>query len=454
MSDHPQLYLADLPAEAPVTSRLVSEACQTIKRNRARAYRHKDTGYFVRLLAGLASDWLDTSNPFRRRAVLDGPAHTGFSSQTIAEGLDRFFQGITVESLEALLEQELGSRRALDRWCPAPEVQRPVRQAKARGPALIANISGGCLPNPVLSGVVFGVLCRASQFFKCATGTSFIPRVFLHSLHQKDPAVGACVEIAEWPGGTLPLEEALFAEADCVVATGADETLELIRPRVPLAARFLPHGHRLSLSYVAKEWLEATALEPTVSLVVEDVVAWDQLGCLSPHAVYVETGGALSPAEFGGKLAQAMEEREGRTPRGILTPNNSATITNHRMVYAVRAAAAMGTHIWQSANSTAWTVVCEEDPTFRPSCLNRFVFVKPAASLDAFLHSLAPVEGRVSTIGLGASEPRSSQIATALADWGATRICPLGKMQAPPLGWRHDGRPALGDLLTWTDFET
>ena len=24
-------------------------------------------------------------------------------------------------------------------------------------------------------------------------------------------------------------------------------------------------------------------------------------------------------------------------------------------------------------------------------------------------------------------------------------------MQNPPLAWRHDGRPALGDLMTWTD---
>ena len=45
------------------------------------------------------------------------------------------------------------------------------------------------------------------------------------------------------------------------------------------------------------------------------------------------------------------------------------------------------------------------------------------------------------------------ELATQLARWGATRICPLGQMQNPPLTWRHDGRPALGDLVTWTDWE-
>jgi hypothetical protein len=40
-----------------------------------------------------------------------------------------------------------------------------------------------------------------------------------------------------------------------------------------------------------------------------------------------------------------------------------------------------------------------------------------------------------------------------LAHWGVTRVCPIGQMQNPPLGWRHDGRPTLGDLVTWMDWE-
>jgi hypothetical protein len=50
-------------------------------------------------------------------------------------------------------------------------------------------------------------------------------------------------------------------------------------------------------------------------------------------------------------------------------------------------------------------------------------------------------------------EHKLEELATQLARWGATRVCPLGRMQNPPLTWRHDGRPALGDLVLWTDFE-
>ena len=75
------------------------------------------------------------------------------------------------------------------------------------------------------------------------------------------------------------------------------------------------------------------------------------------------------------------------------------------------------------------------------------------ADLTAALQGADPIRGKVSTVGIAVPEDRAAEIATQLARWGATRICPLGQMQRPPLTWRHDGRPALGDLVTWTDWE-
>jgi hypothetical protein len=120
----------------------------------------------------------------------------------------------------------------------------------------------------------------------------------------------------------------------------------------------------------------------------------------------------------------------------------------------MRAASAANTRIWQSKESTAWTVVYEADPQFQLSCLNRFIYVKPAADLTDALRHAESVRGKVSTVGLAASGDKVNAYAMDLARWGVTRICRLGEMQNPPLTWRHDGRPALGDLVTWTDWET
>ena len=88
------------------------------------------------------------------------------------------------------------------------------------------------------------------------------------------------------------------------------------------------------------------------------------------------------------------------------------------------------------------------------SCLNRFIYIKAVADLTAALQGADDIRGKVSTAGIAVPEEQAQEIATQLARWGATRICPLGQMQNPPLTWRHDGRPALGDLVTWTDFES
>jgi hypothetical protein len=73
--------------------------------------------------------------------------------------------------------------------------------------------------------------------------------------------------------------------------------------------------------------------------------------------------------------------------------------------------------------------------------------------LEAALQAADGIRGKVSTVGLSVPEPRAAEMVLRLAGWGATRVCPLGQMQDPPLLWRHDGSPALGDLVTWTDWE-
>jgi hypothetical protein len=289
---------------------------------------------------------------------------------------------------------------------------------------------------------------------KCASGSAFLPRLFAHSIYEADAKVGACLEIAEWRGGNAEVESALFAEADCVTATGSDETLAAIRARLPATTRFLGYGHRVSFGFVTGEVLSRYYAGQIVSRAADDVVAWNQLGCLSPHVIYVQTGGETSPEKFAERLADELEQREQTEPRGALPPEPAAAIASRRGIYEVRAAhSPESTQHWCSKDSTAWTVVYEADARFQLSCLNRFIYVKPVRDLAAALHQAEMVRGQVSTVGLGVPEHRLEELARQLAQWRVTRVCPLGRMQNPPLTWRHDGRPAVGDLVTWTDWE-
>ena len=128
--------------------------------------------------------------------------------------------------------------------------------------------------------------------------------MFAHSIYSADAKLGACLEIAEWRGGNADFENVLFAEADCVTATGDDETLAAIRPSLAIATRFLGYGHRVSFGFVAHEVLYGSLAKKNVTAAADDVVAWNQLGCLSPHVMYVEHGGGTSAEQFAELLAE------------------------------------------------------------------------------------------------------------------------------------------------------
>jgi hypothetical protein len=470
----PNYFLADLPPEAVLSPAMVTEACQTLKRNRARYLAQRSTDSLVGVLCDVAGAWLKSDNAFRRlalehagvqalacsdgtlkRELQQGDApFIGFSQATLQKGLDNFFHQFTPENFHALLVQELGDAHGLDRFVAGGNGEKSSRLALAVGPELLVHIAAGNLPNPALMSMVLGLLTRSAQFVKCAHAAAFLPRLFAHSIYDADTKLGACLEIAEWRGGNADLETALFAESDCVTATGSDETLAAIRARLPVKTRFLGYGHRVSFGFVAGAVLHGSTARQIVTRAADDVVAWNQLGCLSPHVVYVQTGGEVSPEKFAELLADELERREQIEPRGELPAEHAAAIASRRGIYEVRAAhSPETTQHWCSRNSTAWTVVYEADARFQLSCLNRFIYVKPVRDLTEALQYAETVRGQVSTVGLGVPEHKLEEMATQLARWGVTRVCPLGRMQNPPLTWRHDGRPALGDLVTWTDWE-
>ncbi len=450
----PNYFLADLPAGTTLSPTMLVEACVTLKRNREQYLAPRTTDQIVKFIANLAEGWLQADHPFRKLALAQGPGKTGFGRPTLERGLDQFFGQLTRENLRALLGQELGDVKRLDELVAPPGEAKFSRAAIATGPELLVHIAAGNIPNPTLMSLVLGLLTRSAQFVKCGSGSAFLPRLFAHSIYDADHKLGACLEIAEWPGGNAALEDELFAAADCVTATGSDETLAAIRAKLPVRTRLLGHGQRVSFGYVTGEALFGHGAKKIVAGAADDVVAWNQLGCLSPHVIYVQRGGEFAPEHFAQLLAEELERRETVEPRGEVTTEVAAGIASRRGIYEVRAAHSPETQLWHSKHSTAWTVVCEADARFAVSCLYRFIYVKAVADLKSVLQNADAVRGKVSTVGLAASEEQTREITTTLARWGVTRVCPLGQMQNPPLTWRHDGRPALGDLVTWTDYES
>ncbi len=451
--DLPNYFLIDLPTEARLVPTMLREALRQIKRNRRQYIRNMSTEDVIRVLARLADNWRDDLYPFRKYVLEAGPKAMGFSQQTLRRGLDQFFEHITEDSLHNLLAQEFGDARRLDTPSPTPEELVENRMSLAVGPELIGHITTGTAPCLMLMSMIHGLLVGSSQFIKCDHGEGFLPRIFAHSIYEAHGKFGACLELAEWEGGQTHLEEELFTEADCVTAIARNKTLEAIHKRLPDNTIFLNYGQRVSFGFITKDVMTRALAHEQAHLAADDVAAWNQQGCLAPHVIYVQSGGPLGGEQFSEMLAVALEQKEDEDPRGELPHATDTNITDLQLMYANRSANVGDVRIWQSEGSTAWTVVYDREKIFKTSSLNRFIFIKEVIDLDEALRNTEMVRGQVSTVGLAATKLDAAEIVRQLAHWGVTRVCPIGQMQNPPLTWRHDGRPALGDYVRWTDWE-
>ncbi len=364
----------------------------------------------------------------------------------IQEAITLTFSAITTESLGALLDRELGTRYALDKFCAIGGTQ-----TRAYGPKFITHVLAGNIPMPGIVSICCGLLLRSANLVKTSHLDPIFPSLFVQSLSEVDPYLAECVAVLNWNRDEVTLTKAALAPADAVIAYGDDKSVDTIRQASPPSATFLGYGHKISFAILTKEAMTTANLPALAQAAAFDVSVYDQQGCLSPHVFYVEERGELTPRKFAAALAQAMAAYQARVPRGTLSPEEAVAICRVRDAYEYRAGRDKRVAVWRSIETNDWAVIYEDDPSFMPSCLNRLVFVKPMDTFQRVLNSIERIAEQISTVGVAPMNERAMTMAADLANLGIHRVCPIGQMQKPTLTWRHDGRPNLVELVRWTD---
>jgi hypothetical protein len=177
----PNYFLVDLPPEATLSPAMITEACQTLKRNRERYLASRSTENLIQILSDAAEGWLQPENQFRKLALEQawsaglrygtkgmtehagpeaGAPGLGFSRATLEKGLDNFFRQLTAENLQALLEQELGDAVGVTGDAASSRHSPLATRHFWRGPEFIVHIAAGNVPNPALMSIVLGLLTR------------------------------------------------------------------------------------------------------------------------------------------------------------------------------------------------------------------------------------------------------------------------------------------------------
>jgi hypothetical protein len=406
-------------------------------REAGRKLRRRPARATLAALAQVLERWRDPASSWRRRLEAELPAATGFSPQNVREGLARGLARMGGEDLHALVRAELGDR--LD----------GAGDLLITGFETTAVVLAGSIPQPSLASLIAPLVLRSPVAAKAAARDPVTPALFAASLAEVDPDLGHCIAALDFRSDDEAQLAALL-EADCVVATGSDASIAALARRVLPPRRFVASGHRLSLGGLGPEALRGAALDAAAAGLALDAALWDQQGCLSPLAVYTVGADAAAPDRLAEALARALARLETSLPRGAIEAAAAASFAQECEGAELRAAAGHRVRLL-GGPAERFAVVREEDAAPRPAPLYRFLRVHPAADADAFVAALGPLGPHLAGVALAGFGREEPELARALAELGASRLCRPGELQAPPLCWHHDNRPVLLPLARFTD---
>jgi len=357
-------------------------------------------------------------------------------------GVSEYIGIVTTDNLKLWLKLELGNSNILDSFQPYGD--KGNLRTKAVAPSAILHIVSDNTPHAAFQSIIRGLLVGSHNLVKIPRGgASSELKAVIDWHHQLPEPLQNMVVIQE------ETSTSWWDQAEVIIAIGSDTSIKDIFNKLKPHQKFIPHGHKLSIAYVAhtsQASQESTEHTPDSleNIIAEEVSAFNQHGCLSPHAIYVnaEQPDIIALCE---RLAKSLAELEINHPRGDISLSESGSIYNLRQNIKYLTSNGEQCQLWAS-DDTSWTIVYEADPTLKTSPKNRTIYIKPWPKDHTLLGD------NLRYLSTCAVYPWDETSIDEISCLNAPRLCALGKAQQPSLFWHHDGFATLASLVSWRDI--
>lgn len=393
----------------------------------------------IAAISRAAARWSNARFAGRVRMIDAIAERTGYPTSWIELALDSIFAWLNQDSLESVIEDELGSLDVLDGFV---ERRRGFR-ARALPLGRVCIVSSRTTIGVAIIPAVFALCAKCDVLVK--DREDHLVSAFFETLADELEDFRKAARAKTWNGQNASEDLRAF---DGVVAFGSDAALRQIAAGLDVGTRFIPYGSKASAGYVTRETLESWTKARTIARdATMDLLLFETEGCLSLHVLFVERGGSISPAQFAQMLSDGIRSAEHDLPAGKMTVRRSATVAAARDLTVFRSADAGTVHSdAQSTYLIALDPPGDEPPFFLPSSLMVRSIDRPSEA-TAYLRRHG-----ISLEAFAVAGSRGDVAAVAEAT-GASRITSLGGMQDPPLGTFHGGRPRIAEFVRWLTDE-
>jgi len=343
-----------------------------------------------------------------------------------------------------------GNIRYADDFLPFADSEKHLMRANARG--LVCHWMAGNVQILGMFALVQSILTKNTNLIKVAAKDAGVFANLMRAFENLEYTTkdGFCIKgddllktigVVYFSRNATKLGEMMSREAKVRIAWGGKDAVETVAAYpAPIDCETVVFGPKLSYAVIAKEELsseqEAKKLARRVSV---DVSVFDQAGCASPHNLYIERGGTITPEKFCEILADIFPKTEVQIPKPTVSPEQIAAIHSIRGVYDFKG------KVWGSP-TMSWSVLLD-DATESLLC-------KPVYSRTLMVHqvehinqALDCIENYVQTIGIAAPKEKAIDFANKATQKGVAR-CPLiGRMLNFEMPW--DGIFLMDRLVRW-----
>ncbi|MDD3146997.1 MAG: acyl-CoA reductase [Candidatus Riflebacteria bacterium] len=410
-----------------------------------------DIACILDILDQVSVAWADPDYHLRKKAAKILPELTMFSPEMIDEGFAVISAICRRKNVEKRLIGEFGDLSVLDHGMERPHLGFKLR-ARPRG--VLLHLTAGNVFVGAVDSLVSGIITKNANILKMSRVDPVFPLLFIESIKEFDPAgiIWPNQAALLWKGGDTAIETPLLESPLTVVFWGGHEALQSLKKRVGPSTRLIENGPRYSFAVVEGSRIRKGVAPAMVRGLALDLCRWDQQACSSPHVVYVIDKDYKSAHLLIEALYDELVQMRDELPLGNLNFDEKVEIRKVREL--ARMSQARGEGRLVCPEDFSFTLVLEYDSAFKVSCLNRTLFIKIVADVDALVEQVKPLSAYLQSAGVYCEPAIGQALEAELLAIGVKRITEIGGMSEGHDGAPHEGAFLLRQLVEWVDVET
>ncbi|MFH1016652.1 MAG: acyl-CoA reductase [Pseudomonadota bacterium] len=364
----------------------------------------------IKVLGDLAKKWLDPAFPPRREFEISLRESRYFSQGSATEGLNLTFEALGEKLLTAAAERAWKDKRpnTADRF--------------------LVQISAGNLPVTGVFPFFASLLCGIPSIHRPSLRSGNLLDALHRSLATIHPAFASRAAVVSTDSGDDAVTRDLLAPATTAILQGDNDTIEHLSVLAPSRARIVAYGPKFSAAILPRG---ITPTEKEWDLLAQDILIWEQQGCLSPQALFLHAPRADECENYANAFSQAFLKRSCEWERKP-HPRSLGALRWHAFDQNFRQANGL---------AIAFSDRLRTDWFATPGLIQWIQYKDERDLVDLLSENLR----HLSSLALPSSA--QPQIERLQERFHNVRITTWGRLQAPEFDWPQDGHDRLRSLF-------